>query len=451
MHATEPGDYFTWWNGLEDEPLTWRDSEDYWESLYELPELKAYSGNSGGPLYAQTDLGNWAANAVLVGGDEDGSNALVRGIDAQAWALIRSAMEIVATNNNESPRMWRVEDLAASEVSTNAITLMWTDGSARESGYRVLRNEQGVWTLLATTAADAQQFTDSTVQPGRTYAYRVQAVDALGNFAPRSNEVRVETPGSDQQLAAAINARGLNLRSMGSASWFIDGERIRAGKVHALNASTDELELIGPGVLFFDWAVSSEVNPDSGGDTKDIYDALFINVNNEPYFVGDQQQFLSGILPRRTGAITVASGQQRIAWTYTKDPYTSEGEDTGFLYNLTWAPDPTNGYPVWGGYAIDGNTHASAWLGSYDASALPWIYHPKLGWLYIRTLEGDAMVLHSPLPGIGTAYASAAAFPYLYSYSRQRWLYYYPDSGIDGRGVWLYDFTEGRRVAADLR
>jgi hypothetical protein len=74
---------------------------------------------------------------------------------------------------------------APENVRTSArfteILITWRDLTTRETKYRVeLQGENGAWSLLGETGADATSFTHTNVQHGVIYHYRVQACNDSG-------------------------------------------------------------------------------------------------------------------------------------------------------------------------------------------------------------------------------------------------------------------------------
>jgi len=69
------------------------------------------------------------------------------------------------------------------------VTLNWIDNAAGEDGYRIERKEgvSGQWSEVSTTGPDVRSITDSNVQLGATYQYRVRAFRGT-EFSPYSNE-----------------------------------------------------------------------------------------------------------------------------------------------------------------------------------------------------------------------------------------------------------------------
>lgn len=73
-------------------------------------------------------------------------------------------------------------NLSAKIVSTNQITLTWTDNATNETGFRLERSTNGVnYSLIAAPEANKTSFTDVGLTPGTTYWYRIFAVNAQGN------------------------------------------------------------------------------------------------------------------------------------------------------------------------------------------------------------------------------------------------------------------------------
>jgi fibronectin type 3 domain-containing protein len=106
--------------------------------------------------------------------------------------------------------------LQAGEVTTQAVTLRWTDNSLDETGFTVQRSSGAMedWADLGTTAADVTAYQDVTVACGTTYTYRVQAYNAIGDSA-FSNVLEVSTgdcPSGKYRvyLPSVLRAPGVN-------------------------------------------------------------------------------------------------------------------------------------------------------------------------------------------------------------------------------------------------
>lgn len=87
----------------------------------------------------------------------------------------------------------------SAQLAGDAIDLAWTaptfDGGTPITGYRIERSINGgpFDELVADTASTATAYTDTEVQPGSTYAYRVYALNAAGESLV-SNEAAVVIP-----------------------------------------------------------------------------------------------------------------------------------------------------------------------------------------------------------------------------------------------------------------
>lgn len=73
--------------------------------------------------------------------------------------------------------------LSTAVVDNGAVTLVWKDNSNNETAFRVERRVTGdaTWTMLADTAANTQTYTDTKVAMGKTYDYRVYAINAAAS------------------------------------------------------------------------------------------------------------------------------------------------------------------------------------------------------------------------------------------------------------------------------
>jgi subtilisin family serine protease len=86
-------------------------------------------------------------------------------------------------------------NLNAAAESKTQVLLTWTDNSQGESGFSVERRQSGgQFGEISTVSADQMTYTDSTVQAGKTYTYRVRAFNA-GSYSAYSNQTTVTLPG----------------------------------------------------------------------------------------------------------------------------------------------------------------------------------------------------------------------------------------------------------------
>jgi hypothetical protein len=442
MHRTDPGDYFCWWDGLTYFPETWRDSEDYWVATYDFEGVTTYGGNSGGPMFVRDDENRWIQAGVVVGsGSAGGGSVLIRGIDQNAWDLVSAAVEA-----RGDPLVRRVETLSATRPTPSSIELTWEDNSPAEAAFLIYRLDKDKWTLLDTVDANTISYVDTSVLPGRIYNYSIQPESADGNQPPKSTPISVPAVGHNREAAQFVGDPFLALHNFGDTNWHLNAEnQFRAGKVRAMGTSGIRLDIMGPGNLNFTWSVSSEANPEYNDPESDlyreIYDALFLYVNGEAVAKDEEFVHISGTEERLySESLTLEEGPNTIEWVYEKDPYTSEGVDTGYLHAIDWAPAAVNPYPVYGAYPIaDSVQTGSTWLGPHDARALPWIAHPNLGWLYLYPGNGKDLYFYSFSPALGVLYTHPSVFPYCYHFGRQSWIYYYLGTGSFGQSAWFTD------------
>ena len=74
-------------------------------------------------------------------------------------------------------------NLTASAISSSQINLTWQDNSTNETGFRIERaaSSGGPWTQIATAAANATSYSNTSLNPSTTYYYRVCAYNTAGN------------------------------------------------------------------------------------------------------------------------------------------------------------------------------------------------------------------------------------------------------------------------------
>lgn len=89
--------------------------------------------------------------------------------------------------------------------SCNKVDLTWTDNSDNEDGFKIERKEiEGSYAEAGTVSANVAAFSDTTVQPNKTYYYRVRAYNGFGN-SNYSGEVNTTTPPCGTPPSAPTN------------------------------------------------------------------------------------------------------------------------------------------------------------------------------------------------------------------------------------------------------
>lgn len=144
----------------------------------------------------------WAEN---VGFSHDQvKNRILNGVDVlpALTGTVLMAGRINANNSINPPANAPdgPSDLQAVSASASRIELGWTDHASDESGFKIARATAsgGLFSHVATVAADVGSYADTGLIDGMSYDYRVRAFNAAGDSAP--SEDNATTP-----LAAPTN------------------------------------------------------------------------------------------------------------------------------------------------------------------------------------------------------------------------------------------------------
>jgi fibronectin type 3 domain-containing protein len=84
----------------------------------------------------------------------------------------------------------------AVDVQPHSATVTWNPSVSPVSGYRVYRaaSETAQPVALAVTPADTTQYTDTSVEPGKTYFYTVTSFDSANRESVFSEKVSATIP-----------------------------------------------------------------------------------------------------------------------------------------------------------------------------------------------------------------------------------------------------------------
>jgi titin len=87
-------------------------------------------------------------------------------------------------------------DLTATDSTTSSITLGWTDNATTETGYAIYRatSLNGTYTQIATTESDAVAYTDTELNFGTNYYYKLASFNAEG-FSAQTPALASQTTG----------------------------------------------------------------------------------------------------------------------------------------------------------------------------------------------------------------------------------------------------------------
>ena len=85
---------------------------------------------------------------------------------------------------------------APANAQAHSATVTWNASTSQVSGYHVYRatDPDAQPGLLAVTPADATQYVDKTVEPGRTYYYSVKSVGLDGAESEFSTKISATIP-----------------------------------------------------------------------------------------------------------------------------------------------------------------------------------------------------------------------------------------------------------------
>lgn len=84
--------------------------------------------------------------------------------------------------------------VSATSSNPQSASIVWTDTSAEETGFRLERAEEtGMFLALTSLPPNSNSYVDNSVLPGRSYRYRLFAVNQSGD-SPPSDEVSVTVP-----------------------------------------------------------------------------------------------------------------------------------------------------------------------------------------------------------------------------------------------------------------
>lgn len=134
-----------------------------------------------------------------------------------------AAKELVSLRSAPSGAPLAPSGLAVTAVSSNQISLSWSDNSTNETGFKIERKagSSGTYTQIAEVSSNLTAYSDTGLTSGTTYYYQVAATNALGS-SPWSNETNATTisnGGGSLSGSVAIAAASYNLTTLGTSDW----------------------------------------------------------------------------------------------------------------------------------------------------------------------------------------------------------------------------------------
>src|SRR5882724_9646501 len=210
--------------------------------------------------------------------------------------------------------------LTITTLQSSKIIIGWTDNSNNGTSFKVQRKQgaTGTYTQIATTGANATQYSDTTVTDGTLYYYRVCATNTAGDSA-YSNEVNGITPLliPTSLSATAVLSSQINLTWTDNSS-SESGYKIEHSPVDNLHYT--EVGTVGPNVTTYN---------DTGlsGGTKYYYRVRAYNVNTISGYSSAQNATTLSNIPVAPSGLTITTLQSSniiIGWT------DNSNNETGF-------------------------------------------------------------------------------------------------------------------------
>ena len=154
-------------------------------------------------LADDTDISG-ATNATHTLGEADRGKAIRVRVsftdDAGNEETLTSAATDPVAGAEPAERPDKPTGLSAAEVSHDRVIITWDDpGDSSITGYVILRRRhdthaQGEFSTLAADTGTAEMaYTDTRVEPGKRYTYRIKAINAIGK-SERSRWLHLDTP-----------------------------------------------------------------------------------------------------------------------------------------------------------------------------------------------------------------------------------------------------------------
>jgi len=180
------------------------------------------------------------------------------------------------------PSVFNPKDLVASANSSSQISLKWTDNSFDETGFEVYRatNEFGEYSLISTTNSNVSSYTDSGLNSGALYFYKVRAVKIEG-YSEYTNTASAGTVA----FYVNVNINGVpqydqavpwnNLSSSGQTGDVFTGFKTSSG-----NESGIVMEVVQGMQGNNDWGMST--GDDSGVYPDNVMKSFYFNDRLDP-------------------------------------------------------------------------------------------------------------------------------------------------------------------------
>ena len=154
----------------------------------------------------------------------------------------------VVVNTENEPIPMAPSDLVATAVSSEGVTLSWTDNSDNETGFKLERSTGlgNDYEEIATLNADIISYQDMGLQPATRYYYRLKAYNDSGD-SDYSNSVNVQTNTPSTGLPAPWVQGGVGEEDVNGSASYADGTFTIASDGKAINGRSDEFYYVYQG------------------------------------------------------------------------------------------------------------------------------------------------------------------------------------------------------------
>jgi len=156
-------------------------------------------------------------------------------------------------------------NLQAQAISATGVSLIWTDNSYNEDGFKIERKTGagGNWIQIGTVSANISNYLDNSVTELTSYYYRVKAYNSAGD-SDYSNEAFVTTPENKPKLRvpiASVSFGQVNVCTSATSTTIIyndGGADLTVSQISRASGSSD-FTYGGPAVPFTVPAFSSKI------------------------------------------------------------------------------------------------------------------------------------------------------------------------------------------------
>ena len=254
-------------------------------------------------------------------------------VDATIARLINTGVRITDSNDITKPRI----DLLAAYTANRTAYALRVNRAGSGSGV-VRSNPTGIdcgGQCSAEFVSGATVNLTATPDAGSTFAGWSGACTGTGGCSMTMNSALEVTatfdlPTTTLSLGEALDNTTLNWSTTGNAGWqgaqLSDRDAARSGAISHNQTSVLSTSITEPGILGFQWKVSSEPG----------YDYLEFRIN-------DILQFrISGETGWEPRTINISAGVHQLQWIYRKDGSISRGEDAGWVDAVTFTPTQIN-------------------------------------------------------------------------------------------------------------